>query len=457
MGNPIREFALHLRRLLTAPGEELTLWQRGLAFAARLASHCAGELRRDKASQIAAALTYHTLFSLVPMLVLGFLVVGSLRGLETYSDRFETFVLDLLLPQALLDSSAFRTVQGGPGYEEFESAREALRGRFADVLDQLSSVSFTGISIVGVIAFFYGATSLLSIIERSFDSIYRAERKRSLRVRLPLYFTLIVLGPIVVVGSQILQDQWTERISSSGNSPWLGVALVSLSPLLASWVVLLIAFRGLPNTYVQLRAAAIGSFIGASLWLVLQELFGVYVQSTAITSLYGALALIPLLLLWIFLSWLIVLFGLEISYSVQYVASNKFGADPMDPPVPGDPRWFVPMVTSIAAAFRQGQTRSRPEIAAEMGLSMKVITPFLERLQEAGVILEIEGSSDSPPHFALARPPETIYIRDVLQLADPPRHEEGPAWQALAELESKTVEELGDKTIEDLITGATGC
>lgn len=451
MGNPLRDLAQHLHRLLTRPLQELSLWQRGVAFSTRLAIHCGVELRRDKAPQVAAALAYHTLFSLVPMLVLGFLVVGSLRGLEVYSDRFQALILDLLLPDNLLERDAVGVIRAGQGQVEFDIAREALRDRLEWFLTELSQVSFTGVSIVGVTVFVYGATSLLGTIERSFDSIYRAERKRPQAIRLPLYFTLITFGPVILVGSQIMQDQWLDRLSATHGFAWLVGPFFVLSPLLASWLIIFIAFRTLPNTYVQLRAAVIGSLVAATGWLALQELLGIYAHSAAVTGLYGALALLPILLLWIYLSWLIVLFGLELTYSLQHLAADKFGADPLHPPLPGDPRWLVPIVSSIAQAFKNGETRSRPELAGEIGVSPTLLTPFLERLEEAGILLEIEQSANAPRRFTLARPPESIYLREVLRLSERPRSSEGPGWAFLSALEKKAKEETDQATIASLL------
>ena len=156
MPDVLRQILQHLRRLVTAPREELSLFQRTLAFWTRLVVYCAGELKRDKAQQIAAALTYHTLFSLVPMLVLGFLVFQSVRGLESSAERFENLVLTVLLPDNALDPNLspaerkkailWRRIDeilwndwDPIGVNEYEEARDEYHGYIPEIYSRLDA------------------------------------------------------------------------------------------------------------------------------------------------------------------------------------------------------------------------------------------------------------------------------------------------------------------------------
>ncbi|MDX1385567.1 MAG: YihY/virulence factor BrkB family protein, partial [Thermoanaerobaculia bacterium] len=176
----------HVRQLLTRPGEELSLLHRTAAFWIRLSISCARKLRRDRASQVAAALTYQTLFSLVPTVVLALLLFSSVQGLDGASERARSSVIDFVLPDSLVGATAAGEEVSGTGSEEFDDAREILRVRIDELLQRLEEVNLAGIGLIGLAAFLYGATSLMSTIEGSFNSIYQAEETRPLTIRLHL-------------------------------------------------------------------------------------------------------------------------------------------------------------------------------------------------------------------------------------------------------------------------------
>lgn len=435
---------------MTRPAEELSLVQRGLAFWTRLALHCAGELKRDRAPQVAAALTYHTLFSLIPMLLLVLLVFHSFQLLEGYSDRFETMVIDLLLPESIDDQAEAIALPSAEGPElEFHEARLVMRERFSEGLQRVRDLNLTGIGVVGLVVFLYGALSLLGTVERSFDSIYRAETRRPARTRLPIYFTIMILGPIALVAGQVLQERLLERMASVALTAWLAAPLATLLPLLATWLVVFASFWTLPNTYVKKGSAAVGSLISAFLWLLLQELFGLYANATILSSLYGALALFPILLAWMYLSWLVVLFGLELSYSLQHHGNQLLPLEKQALPVPGDPRWLLPIVTRIAAGFRDGRPTSRRDLVQETGLPFVVLQPFLAVLENDGLIFAVKQKGDEPA-YTLAMPPAQIALDRVFGLSRSPSYTPGPAWQYLERQRSREDDEAAGRSLESM-------
>ena len=447
----IRDVLQHIRRLVTAPREELSLFQRSLAFWMHLVVSCAGELKRDRAPQVAAALTYHTLFSLVPMLVLGLLVFRSVQGLESSAERFENLVIEVLLPETVLDpeSSPLLEANALDTQREFDDARALLREQFRDYIRQLSELNLTGLGIAGLLVFLYGASSLLRTVESSFDSIYRAESKRPLRIQIPLYFTFMILGPVVLVGSQVLRDQLLARFASTTGAAWLPGLFATLSPVLGIWAVLFALYVSVPNTRVKRRSAVSGSLLATLLWLFMQKGFGLYVGSTVITSLFGALAVVPILLLWGYLTWLVVLFGLEVSYSLQFLASSGPWKEDFEAPLSGDPGWLVPILTHIGRGFTNGRSTSRAALRTDCGLPLSTLGSFLKQLEERGWIHEVVGTGGES-EYALARPPSQISIREVLAV-EPPLHQPGAAWDYLEKLGATRDDSVGDDTLASLL------
>ncbi|MDX1565837.1 MAG: YihY/virulence factor BrkB family protein, partial [Phycisphaeraceae bacterium] len=322
------------KRLWTSPVDELTRWQRTVKFCIDLSRHCARELRHDKAPQMAAALTYHTLLSLLPTIVLAMTIQFAFLE-EAQRQQFKQAVVDFLLPKISEKTStgpkkkpaepAEKTKSPPPAPDHGDDApppaeaeaeadeqdnpakasvppgrtidqgRQALAETIQRRMADLESIHRSGIGRGGLLIFIYGATSLLSTAERSFNAIFGVSAARPIYMRLPLYYTVITLGPVVLLTGQWAQKQFLAILEAGQSTGWLVRPMVVLSPLLTTWLVMAVTFISLPNTRVQLRAAAVGSFISAALVVGFVELFQYYVQayisSFAVESIYGVLAL----------------------------------------------------------------------------------------------------------------------------------------------------------------------
>ncbi|HVR27933.1 MAG TPA: YhjD/YihY/BrkB family envelope integrity protein, partial [Thermoanaerobaculia bacterium] len=336
------------RGFLDSPREELRPLQRAAASAIQVAMSSARKLRRDSASQMAAALSFQTLFSLLPLLVLALILLHSVRGLESYGEQLRNLIVEYLVPEGLVASEPALVgppdPRGPTTIEEFNDARQLLRRRIDEVLEALSNVSFAGIGAAGFLLFAYGATALMRTVVGSFNLIYQADPPRSW-TRLPVYFTLLMLGPVALVAAQVLQRRLLEGVGSWMGG-WINAPLASIAPLVATIALLALAFRTVPNTWVAWRPAFTGALTSGITWFAFQEVFGLYVNRAMLTTLYGALALLPLFLLWIYCSWLIILAGLTLAFTLQYLAADE--AWSRRPYLPGDPRWLVPIMARIA-------------------------------------------------------------------------------------------------------------
>lgn len=505
----IQNASAYLRRLLTQPSSELNRWQRTARYSIELTRHCARALRHDKAAQMAAALTYHTLFSLMPTLVLVLVSLASFKGLEQYHDNFKVMVVGALLPDTMLqaddpdaDADAPQTLvpdagpmrfsaewvkakaaemRSGPRAEtdradvieaqlaeeqrraEFTRARVEMEDRIQDTLDKLGSVSFGSIGIVGLLVFIYGATALLSTIERSFSMIFGVGESRPIRLRLPIHFTVITLGPLVLIAGQLMQQQFMDVIAADSWTNWLAGPMVIISPLLTSWLVLFAIFSLMPNAYVQRRAAAIGSFVAAVLWLVGKEAFGYYVlNANTLTSLYGALALVPLFLFWIYITWLVVLFGLELTYTIQNMKGRTFKhvSEKTPEQVLLDATWLIPVAAHVAADFAEGKQTQADKAATALQLPPHTVRKLLRALVEAHLLHRLgEGDAESAT-YTLARPADRIAVADVLDAAaslmptapdgEDAKTADAPAWKLAQRLHNETHDRATGQSLADL-------
>jgi membrane protein len=454
-----------LKGLLASPREELSAWQATARFWLLLARRCGRNLIKDRAFQMSAALSFHTLFSLLPMLALMLVVVQAFQGIEHYRERFQSSVVEFLLPKTLVVEDGGEGAQAATEAEqdaaqlEFQRAREQLTTRIDDFLDGLSSINFGGIGVVGLLIFIYGATALLTTIEESFNLILRSRRGRPWYMRLMLYYTVITLGPLVLIAGQVAQGRFFELLASDQVATWtawLTGPLALLTPLVTTWFVFAAMFLLLPTARLSMRAAALGSFVAAFLWLVGKALFGVYVSRTGATSLYGAIALMPLFLLWLWVTWMIILFGLEVTEALQAIASGRDDEERRrgEGEALVDPGWLVTLSAQVARAFAAGETREPGELANRLNLPRPTARLMVDVLVEAGVLRRL--GEDEAGALTLARPAERVRVADILAAArahvarQPEGEPEASASfiEALARAEQETA---GEATLAELV------
>jgi membrane protein len=408
---------------------------------------CYRKLGRDRASQMASALAFETLFSLLPLLVLVLIVLHSVRGLEDAGGQLRTMLVEFLVPESLVSTGV--DLVGPPGPEpsatvqEFKDARQVLRLRIDDVLEALSKVSFAGLGVAGFLLFVYGATALVRTVESSFNLLYQADDPRPWS-RLPLYFILLTLGPVALVAAQVLQDRLLQNLDTFMGG-WLAAPFTYFAPLLVSCVVLTLAFRSIPNTWVAWRAAVVGGLWSGLAWFAFQEIFGYYVSHVSMISLYGALALIPFFLLWIYGSWLIILAGVGLAFIVQYLAADEHWARRLV--LPSDPRLLVPILVRIAAAFTRGEKLTTARLSLELGVPPRILRPYVRVLEREGYVRGLRDRVDQHV-LTLARPAAAIKVREILELAPPTRTP--VAADLLEELRRCELERAGDLTFEEL-------
>ncbi len=459
--NAIRSLRDGARRLLIEPQAELTRWQRAVRFALDLTRHCAGELRYDKAGQLAAALTYHTLFSLLPVTALMLVALNMFVGPEE-RDRFKETAVDGIV-ELLRGGATMETSPGSltPEEQEFEMVRDRLNLEFQRVLTNLESINFGSIGLVGVLLLVYAATGLLSTIEGSFNQILGGGSGRPWYLRLPLYYTVITLGPVVILAGMWGQREFLDMVQNGGWTDWITGPAVVLTPIVSTWLVLYLLYVLLPTVSVNKGAALVGSFVSALLLVASRELFQVYVSQAVARTLYGALALLPLFLLLIFITWVVVLFGLELAYTLHSMDGRRFKRDQYKR-LEGrlfDPALSVPLVERISVVFSGGGLCDAEVLSHQFKLPPLVVHELLRRLVVAGILRRARDgkSSERREGYLLAKPPDRIALVDIMRAVTEGRDlapgvdRTGPAWRWVADTRRKAVQMVRSDTLQDLL------
>jgi membrane protein len=445
--DPVARLHAYLEWLIDRPVAELSRVQRGLRFAVDLARHCARELRRNGAGEMAAALTYRTIFSLVPLLMVSMLVFrlfgdmdAAARELQEAAYGFFNYQVDATRPEA----AAFKKL---------------LDERILDVVRGVSGLHYEAIGMLGALLLIWAALSLLVSFENAANRVYRAPRGRGWLMRVGVYWAVLTLGPILLLVVRYAAQFWLQRAE---RLPFAGPLLSPLGgfgTLAGSFLALSLLYKLLPNTLVRWRPAIAGAFVAAALWDASKWTFGLYVgRALPYLKLYGAIGLVPLFLFWLYTNWLIVLFGLEIAFTLQALRGRVFeNPDPRGALAAGDPQWLLPLVTAIARSSRDGQPISRQLLAEELKLPLAPVVELVARLEAEGLVFQVSRSGSEDVGLVLALPAERIPLQRLVALAlrctlgDPVR--EGPGWATLAWLHEHARTAAGERTVADLLSG----
>jgi len=247
----------------------------------------------DKCFETAGALSYTTLVSLVPLTVALLTMFAAFPMFETARETLLNFMFNNFVPAA------------------GEKVQEALLA-FATNARKL-----TGISILVML---FSAITMMVSIEDRLNRIWRVRQPRGWGPRLLLYWAAITLGPILVMGGIALTSYVTAVPmiqAATGQLVSVGQRLLGLLPFVVTFVTLWLMYLLIPNCRVSRRNAAIGALLGALLFEIARWGFARFVQhAQSYQDIYGALAVIPIFLLWIYLSWIIVILGASIAASV---------------------------------------------------------------------------------------------------------------------------------------------
>jgi len=296
-----------LKKILTAPTEELGRWSRFVVFQLKLWPQCARLLRRNRSGQQAAALSYHTIFGIVPLAIVMLMAFQIFPAYRDVGDNVKKFLYE----QAHLDNIEYSDPEDETKNIKITDKIDEITEGFISRLDKGSITLFSGAIVI------WAALGLLATIERAFNSIWHVVQGRSFVHRIVNYWALLTLGPLLLGLGFYASTHYAlaGRIQSG-----VGGYIRPVLPYLISVVALFFLYFVLPNTRVSAWAALWGAAMAALIWMGAKLVFRIYVTKfIPFQAVYGILGLIPLGVLWIYVTWLIVLFGLQLTFTTQHL------------------------------------------------------------------------------------------------------------------------------------------
>lgn len=255
------------------------------AFARHLCQH----FREDRSFESAGALSYTSLLALVPLMAVMFGVISAFPVFDHWGEEIESYIFSNFVP----------------------TAGDQIRENLQEFVDRTAGL--TGAGTVFLIA---TAILLMATIEKSLNRIWRVRSQRRPASRLVTYWAALTLGPLLMGASLVLTSYLAAvpLLAPEAVQGYLQQIMLNLTPFLVSLVGFTLVFLIVPNRRVRWHHALAGAFISAVLFELAKRGFVLYVTNfPTYERLYGALATIPLFLVWIYLSWVVVLLGASVA------------------------------------------------------------------------------------------------------------------------------------------------
>jgi membrane protein len=318
----------------------------------------------DKCFETAGALSYTTLFALVPLTAA---VVGILSAFPVFS----------VWTQELTDFV-------------FRSFVPAAGATVRDYLFQFAG-NASKMTALGIVVLLASALMMMSAIEDRLNRIWRVEKRRSSVSRFLLYWAALTLGPILVVGGLALSSYLFALpiLNQAASQFGLQARLLRLLPFLITLLAMLLLYMLVPNRRVAWRHAIVGALLAAVLFEFAKWGFALYVSKVpSYQQIYGALAVVPIFLIWIYVSWVIVLLGASIAASL-----SSFDYRPLDERLPQGAEFLglLHVLKHFVAAQRDGRVLTLGALAErERFVSDDLLQRYLGDLHHAGLTVENE-------------------------------------------------------------------
>lgn len=314
--------------------------------------------------QNAASLTYTTLLSLVPLTTVVVAILTAFPVADHMAEMIQDFIFTNFVPASGAQVQQYLL--------EFSSKASRLTG-------------------IGFFALIIVALLMMRNIDQALNTIWEVPRQRTLAKQFLIYWALLSLGPLLLtlslaVTSYIISmPLFVEAEQTLG----LGRRLIGFAPLAASMLGFFLMYLVIPNRRVPLLHALSGGLLAAALFELAKHAFAFYVTTfTSYEAIYGTLAVVPIFLVWVYLSWVIFLLGAEFTCNLQNIGNSCEGRADDGAQL----EQALQLLAQLHGAHQRGEQLSDDElIDAVKGGSAQQLQSLLTRLQQAGYIIEVDS------------------------------------------------------------------
>jgi membrane protein len=366
-------------------------WRRFAWHQGQLWSLVVRDFFADRCMLRASALTFATLLSIVPLLALMFSV---LKGFGVQN------TLEPLLLKHLAVGSADVVTQ---------------------IVTYINNTNVARLGSFGLVFLIITVLTLLSNIEKSFNKVWGVEETRPLLRRFTDYFSVVTIGPIFVVVAISMTSTVKSQTLVQGllERAYVGEFVLSLFqvlPFMVMWLVFAGLYLFMPNIKVSPRAAMIGGICGGTIWQFSQWFYLYFQVGVAkYNAIYGTMAALPIFMVWIYISWAIVLFGLEVTYATQNLHSIRQNVRGNNLNFESRELISLTVMLYLAGRFSRGEAAlTLEEIAVRLTIPPRLLRDVLEELRRLGYVSEVaRGHAENG--FQPARALDAVAVHELLQ------------------------------------------
>jgi len=321
-------------------------------------------LQEGRLPQVAGSLTFTTVLALVPILTVAFAIFTAFPLFNTFRTSLEAYFIQSLMPKGISNTIL--------GY-----------------LTQFATKA-TRVSAISGVALMVTAIATMAMIDKTFNQIWQVKRSRPALQRLLVYWAIVTLGPLLV-GVSISSTSYLFTATSGvvGAVPFLGAVFYTLTSIAFTTGAFTLLYLVVPNRSVEWRDAAWGGLFAAVAFEIAKRIFASFViQFPTYTIVYGALAAVPLFLVWIYVSWLIILIGAIIAAALPVIKFERW----WHVPTPGSAFEDAVCILQILVDARLADANAAVSvntIRTETRLGIDEIEGLLERMSETGWVARV--------------------------------------------------------------------
>jgi membrane protein len=251
----------------------------------RFLAHVLRRFDQDRCLQIASSLTFTTLLALVPLVTIALTLMSAFPVFSALGEHLHAFLLANMLP---------------------EKAGEVVTGYIEQFSGRAGRLTALGTVFLAVTAFL-----MMFTMERAFNSIWRVSRPRPMAQRILVYWAALTLGPVLIGASLSITSYLVgASLGITRQTPLAGMAILWLVPFVLTWAAFTLVYYVVPNRAVKPRHALVGGLVAALVFEIMKRSFALFIaQMPTYALVYGAFAVVPIFLLWIYFSWVVIVIG----------------------------------------------------------------------------------------------------------------------------------------------------
>ncbi len=355
---------------------------------------------QDQCLLRASALTFYTILS-IPSVVAMFFGIAKGFGFEKRLEQrlFENF----------------------PGQEEILTSVISFSN---SLLEQTRGGLIAGI---GVVVLFWSVLKVLGHIENALNNIWEIKESRSWGRKISDYLSVMLIAPVLILMSGSITvfittqiTEITKKVALLGMlSPFIFFSF-NLIPFILIWVLFTVIYVLMPNTKVNLKSGILAGIIAGTIYQIFQ---GVYIDFqigvARYNAIYGSIAALPLFLMWVQISWWIVLFGAELSFASQNVNTYEYEPDSLKISPAFKKLLSLQVSHALIHNFRDGKTPLTDiEISERLDVPIRLLHRILHDLVTAGLFVETRTNMDKQFGYQPARDINGMSIRSILEALD---------------------------------------